>query len=241
MRRAARLGALLLLLISLPVFSAISFPELTGRVVDNAEMIDAATEQQLTQMLAAHEQNSTNQVVVVTVNDLQGTTIEDFGYQLGRTWGIGQKDADNGALLLVAKDERKVRIEVGYGLEGVLTDAVSSNIIHAVILPKFKQAQFNDGIKEGAQAIMAELGNDYQMRETSRDEERDSVILIVIFIAIFVVLPFLLLVMDATGGRRGGFIGGGFIGGGGFGGGGLGGGFGGGGGGFGGGGASGGW
>jgi len=236
MRRAARLGALLLLLISLPVFSAISFPELTGRVVDNADMIDAATEQQLTQMLAAHEQNSTNQVVVVTVNDLQGTTIEDFGYQLGRTWGIGQKDADNGALLLVAKDERKVRIEVGYGLEGVLTDAISANIIHAVILPKFKQAQFNDGIKEGAQAILAALGNDYQMRETSRDEERDSVILIVIFIAIFVVLPFLLLVMDATGGRRGGFIGGG-----GFGGGGLGGGFGGGGGGFGGGGASGGW
>jgi uncharacterized protein len=236
MRRAARLGALLLLLISLPVFSAISFPELTGRVVDNADMIDAATEQQLTQMLAAHEQNSTNQVVVVTVNDLQGTTIEDFGYQLGRTWGIGQKNADNGALLLVAKDERKVRIEVGYGLEGVLTDAISANIIHAVILPKFKQAQFNDGIKEGAQAILAALGNDYQMRETSRDEERDSVILIVIFIAIFVVLPFLLLVMDATGGRRGGFIGGG-----GFGGGGLGGGFGGGGGGFGGGGASGGW
>src|SRR5690554_1153517 len=129
MRRAARLGALLLLLISLPVFSAISFPELTGRVVDNADMIDAATEQQLTQMLAAHEQNSTNQVVVVTVNDLQGTTIEDFGYQLGRTWGIGQKNADNGALLLVAKDERKVRIEVGYGLEGVLTDAISANII----------------------------------------------------------------------------------------------------------------
>lgn len=236
MRRAARLGALLLLLISLPVFSAISFPELTGRVVDNAEMIDAATEQQLTQMLAAHEQNSTNQVVVVTVNDLQGTTIEDFGYQLGRTWGIGQKDADNGALLLVAKDERKVRIEVGYGLEGVLTDAISANIIHAVILPKFKQAQFNDGIKEGAQAILAALGNDYQMRETSRDEERIPFIGIVFLVAIFVMFPILTAALGATGGRRGGFIGGG-----GFGGGGLGGGFGGGGGGFGGGGASGGW
>lgn len=236
MRRAARLGALLLLLISLPVFSAISFPELTGRVVDNADMIDAATEQQLTQMLAAHEQNSTNQVVVVTVNDLQGTTIEDFGYQLGRTWGIGQKDADNGALLLVAKDERKVRIEVGYGLEGVLTDAISANIIHAVILPKFKQAQFNDGIKEGAQAILAALGNDYQMRETSRDEERIPFIGIVFLVAIFVMFPILTAALGATGGRRGGFIGGG-----GFGGGGLGGGFGGGGGGFGGGGASGGW
>src|SRR5690606_1514654 len=236
MRRAARLGALLLLLISLPVFSAISFPELTGRVVDNADMIDAATEQQLTQMLAAHEQNSTNQVVVVTVNDLQGTTIEDFGYQLGRTWGIGQKNADNGALLLVAKDERKVRIEVGYGLEGVLTDAVSSNIIHAVILPKFKQAQFNDGIKEGAEAVIDALGNDYQMRETSRDEERIPFIGIVFLVAIFVMFPILTAALGATGGRRGGFIGGG-----GFGGGGFGGGFGGGGGGFGGGGASGGW
>lgn len=240
MRRLYAIGALVLLLISLPVFSApISFPELTGRVVDNAGLIDAATEQELTQMLAAHEQSSTNQVVVVTVNDLQGTTIEDFGYQLGRTWGIGQKDADNGALLLVAKEERKVRIEVGYGLEGVLTDAVSSNIIHAIILPKFKQAQFNEGIKEGAQAIVAALGNDYQMRENPEEEKRIPFLGMVFLVAIFLMFPILTAALGATGGSRYGR--GGFIGGGGFGGGGLGGGFGGGGGSFGGGGASGGW
>ena len=240
MRRLYAIGALVLLLISLPVFSApINFPELTGRVVDNAGLIDAATEQELTQMLAAHEQSSTNQVVVVTVNDLQGTTIEDFGYQLGRTWGIGQKDADNGALLLVAKEERKVRIEVGYGLEGVLTDAVSSNIIHAIILPKFKQAQFNEGIKEGAQAIVAALGNDYQMRENPEEKKRIPFLGMVFLVAIFLMFPILTAALGATGGSRYGR--GGFIGGGGFGGGGLGGGFGGGGGSFGGGGASGGW
>src|SRR5690606_29580907 len=229
--------ALLLIFIGQCAFAQIQFPPLTGRVVDNADLLDARTERELTELLAAHEQATTNQVVVVTLSNLQGQVIEDFGYQLGRAWGIGQKDKDNGVILLVAQEERRVRIEVGYGLEGTLTDAISANIIHSIILPKFKQAQFNDGIREGTLAIIAALGDEYAMREVPKKDKRLSLFMIfLLIVAIFLFAT----VSGGTGGgyRRGGYYGGlGGFGGGGFGGGG----FGGGGGGFGGGGASGGW
>src|ERR1700736_726173 len=107
----------------------LSFPALTGRVVDEAGLLDAAARTALTESLAALEQKTTDQLVVVTLKSLQGTSIEDYGYQLGRRWQIGQKDKNNGVLLIVAPNERKVRIEVGYGLEGTLTDAVSRLLI----------------------------------------------------------------------------------------------------------------
>src|SRR5579864_3107443 len=102
------------------------FPPLTDRVVDDAGILSDSTRGALTDMLAQHERETSNQVVVVTLKGLQGYTIEDFGYQLGRKWGIGQKEKNNGVLLIVAPREHKVRIEVGYGLEGTLTDAASS-------------------------------------------------------------------------------------------------------------------
>lgn len=135
-----------------------SFPALSGRVVDRAELLDAPTEARLTQMLAAHEQAASEQVVVVTVPDLRGRSIEEFGVELGRRWGIGQKGKDNGALLIVARDERRVRIEVGYGLEERLTDAQSSLIINNIVMPAFKQGDFARGINEGAAAMIWVLG-----------------------------------------------------------------------------------
>ncbi len=123
-RRAALLVLLLALMAAAPVLaSGPSFPRLSGRVVDDAHILSAATQSELTAMLARHEQATGEQVVVVTLPSLQGYSIEDFGYQLGRDWGIGQKDKNTGALLIVAPKEHKVRIEVGYGLEGKLTDA----------------------------------------------------------------------------------------------------------------------
>jgi uncharacterized protein len=233
MRRIVIVSAILLLFASAFVAAEISFPKLTGRVVDNANLIDAGTEQELTNRLAAHEQASTNQLVIVTLPNLQGVEIEDFGYQLGRTWGIGQKDKNNGALLIVAEEERKVRIEVGYGLEGELTDAISANIIQSVILPQFRQGKFNEGIQAGAYAIIEALGNQYEMREPATNEQKIHPLSLIFLLAIFIFFPRLgaLFGLASLGrGGRGGFGGGGF-----------GGGFGGGGGGFGGGGASGGW
>lgn len=144
--------------ISVGAFAALTFPALSGRVVDNAHILSASTVQSLDTMLGDYERGTTNQVVVVTLDSLQGTDIEDYGYQLGRHWQIGQKDKNNGVLLIVAPHERKVRIEVGYGLEGTLTDAYSSYIIQSIILKQFRNGQMEQGIVEGTQAIVSVLG-----------------------------------------------------------------------------------
>ena len=225
-------------------------PALTGRVVDRAELLDTQAEARLTSMLAGHEQATGEQVVVVTVPDLGGRSIEEFGLELGRTWGIGQKDEDNGALLIVARDDRKIRIEVGYGLEGRLTDAQSSVIINRIIAPAFQRGDFAAGITEGAEAIITVLGGDALPAELRpvmpMGQQQPGGLGILGF---FLMLVAIFVIGGGRGGRGGGrralLLGallGGMGRGGGFGGGGFGGGgFGGGGGGFGGGGASGGW
>ncbi len=140
---------------------------------------------------------------------------EDFGYQLGRYWGIGQKDKNNGALLIVAQAERKVRIEVGYGLEGALTDALSANIVNAVIVPQFKRGQFAAGIEQGTQAVMAALKGEYQPQpvQSKRSARGGSMIW---FLLVFVGMMFFRSFGGpggGFGGRRGLFIPGGFGGG----------------------------
>jgi uncharacterized protein len=137
--------------------AAQDFPALSGRVVDEADIIDAGTEAELTQKLEALEQQSQRQLVVVTLPDLQGYDIADYGYQLGREWGIGDAERNDGALLIVAPNERKVRIEVGYGLEGYLTDAYSALIIQNAILPRFREGDMPGGIVAGTDAIITQL------------------------------------------------------------------------------------
>ena len=155
---ASALLILLLILASPALASEPKFPPLTGRVVDDAGVLDTWTQSELTDMLAAHEGATGEQVVVVTLDSLQGYTIEDYGYQLGRHWGIGQKGKNDGALLIVAPKEHKVRIEVGYGLEGTLTDAASATIIQNYILPSFKRGDFNAGVLAGTTSILQVLG-----------------------------------------------------------------------------------
>jgi uncharacterized protein len=137
-----------------PAIASLTFPVLTGRVVDEAGLLSAADRASLTASLADLEAKTTDQLVVVTLKSLQGTTIEDYGYQLGRNWGIGQKDKDSGVLLIVAAGERKVRIEVGYGLEGTHTDAMTKLVIESAILPAFKTGDFPGGIKSGIDQII---------------------------------------------------------------------------------------
>lgn len=245
MRALQALALLALLLAALVVRAEVVFPALSGRVVDDANLLDAHTRAQLSQMLEAHEQATGEQVVVATVPDLQGLPIEEYGYQLGRYWGIGQKGKDNGALLIVAPQQRKVRIEVGYGLEGLLTDAQSSVIINRIILPAFKRGEMSQGIVQGSAAILQVLGGNplaQPSRASSADGEGEPPSLWAIGLFIVLVVVVLYLQGLGGGGRRGG-PGGGFGGGfGGLGGGrGGGGGFGGGGGSFGGGGSSGSW
>jgi uncharacterized protein len=149
------------------------FPSLTGRIVDEAHLLDPAARSALETKLADLESKTNRQLVVVTLNSLQGYEIEDFGYRLGRAWGIGEKEKNNGALLIVAPKERRVRIEVGYGLEGILTDAVSRLIIENAILPRFRVNDYSGGIARGVDDIVQVLSGDvedFKRRASERDD-----------------------------------------------------------------------
>ena len=245
-----------------------TFPPLTGRVVDQANILSPATEASLTERLAAVEARNGAQVVVATVPSLQGYEIEDYGYRLGRAWGIGQAERNNGAIFLVAPNERRVRIEVGYGLEPVLTDALSSVILQQRVLPRFREGDVEGGVVSGVDAVIQQVSaepGEAQQRVAAAEQARERggfspLSGIITAIVIFWILSSMLGALRFGGGRRRRRRGSGLLpvilwslassgssrsrggwGGGGGGWGGGGGGFGGGGGSFGGGGASGGW
>lgn len=132
-------------------------PDLTGQVIDLANMIDSETEAKLAAFLKQHEEETTDQIVVLTVPDLNGEILEEYSLKVAETWQLGQKGKDNGVLFLISKNDRLLRIEVGYGLEGVLTDAHSSRIIRNVVVPRFKEGEFSQGIKNGVLAILDRL------------------------------------------------------------------------------------
>ena len=134
-----------------------TFPKFTGLVVDAANVIPDADEASLTQRLQALKSKTGRQLVVATIPNLEGRPIDDYGYRLGRAWGVGLKGVSNGTILIIAPNERKVRIEVGYGLEPVLTDALSSVIVNQAILPRFRAGDLPGGIVAGADAIADQL------------------------------------------------------------------------------------
>ncbi len=195
--------ALLLLALCFAPFAAngqtaepLQFPELTGRVVDRANLLSEAQRGELTRKLEELESKTTAQLVVVTLTSLSGRTIEEYGYQLGRHWEIGQKTTNNGVLLIVAPNERKVRIEVGYGAEGVLPDAVSSLIIQRVIIPKFRANDYAGGIVAGADEIINVLsggGEEWKRPQPQAQEIPDWVV--VLFVMLFTFGPILLAVL----------------------------------------------
>jgi len=192
--------------------AALDFPALSGRVVDEANILDQPTRAALTEKFAALEAKTTDQLVVVTLKSLQGTSIEDFGYQLGRHWRVGQKDKNNGALLIVVPSERKVRIEVGYGLEATLTDAISRLIIENAIIPRFRANDFPGGITRGVDDIISVLTGDaaeWQQRATKRPDSTAGWATLLIFVLAFGLIGFLFFVIGGgkvsdPRGRRGG-------------------------------------
>jgi uncharacterized protein len=157
--RASLAGLLALSLASLAAL-ALDFPALTGRVVDQADILSPAVRTDVAAQSKELEEKSGIQVVVATVPSLQGSDIETFANQLFRAWELGQAQKNNGVLLLVTPNERKVRIEVGYGLEGTLTDALASTIISGAIVPHFKRGDFSGGVEGGVHGILAVLRTD---------------------------------------------------------------------------------
>lgn len=190
--------AFFLLLIAAPAWAQ-TFPALSGRVVDQANLLDPAEEQAIAAKSEALEQASGRQFVVATVNSLEGRDIQDYGYRLGRHWAIGTREKKDGVILLVAPNERKVRIEVGYGLEPILTDALSSLIINRQILPRFKQGDMGGGIVAGADAVIGQISLPPEeaaaRQKTLLEEEKDrdggvpAALIFWIIVVLFIGLP----------------------------------------------------
>ncbi|MEA3499863.1 MAG: TPM domain-containing protein [Candidatus Marinimicrobia bacterium] len=251
---------IILVLVSFIFFNtafALDIPKLQGRVNDHANILNANEERQIEQFLYQNEQKNSSQVVLLTLKSLEGENLEDYSMRVVDKWKIGQKEYDNGALLLVAIAERKIRIEVGYGLESIITDLKAGYIIRNAITPEFKKGNYSGGIAKGLANITGIINKKFDISDEELARYQNSQkkantgnlpfsFIVIVFIIIMNLLgrifgsgrrrkgmgflPFLLL-GSALGGSRGG----GFSSGGGFGG------FSGGGGGFGGGGASGGW
>lgn len=150
-----------------PVQAQPEVSPLTGRVVDRADLLSPATEEILTDQLAAHEDSTSNQIAVLTIESLQGIPIEDYALEVARTWALGQQEFDNGVLLLIAEQDREMRIEVGYGLEGDLPDVVASRIIRHVLRPAFREGDFDRGVRAGVSAVLGTIEGTYTPPENS--------------------------------------------------------------------------
>lgn len=249
MVRAFLSGLVFLFFCTAPsIVISLDAPPLRGRVNDYANLMPAARVQLLEQRLAQFENETGHQIAVLTVPSLEGEDIEGFGIRVAENWKIGKKGSDNGAILVIAHKDRRLRIEVGYGLEGVLPDAIASRIINEVIVPRFRDGDFPGGVEAGVDAIMKvtkgePLPEAQRRKPSSRASRFPFALLLPLFLFGFWIVSALTprrRGLWSTRSGPGGFFGGGF-GGGGFGGGGGGGGFSGGGGGFGGGGSSGSW
>jgi uncharacterized protein len=153
-------GRLLAALVALPMAAqaqTAEVPYLTGRVVDNAEILKPDTRRRLTEQLQAHEKKTTNQIAVLTVPTLRGESVEEYAVRVFEQWKLGRKGKDNAVLMVVVPQDRRMRIEVGYGLEGTLTDATASRIIRNVMAPRFQAGDYDGGISQGVAAIVAQL------------------------------------------------------------------------------------
>jgi uncharacterized protein len=148
--------------------AALDVPPLTGRIVDAAHLLPADLAASLSAELAAHEARTGNQVALLTLPSLQGEPLEEFSHRVATTWKLGQKGTDNGVLILVVPNDRKVRIEVGYGLEGTLTDLKSSRIIREEMVPRFREGDFSGGIAAGVKAALGTIEGTYTTPERKR-------------------------------------------------------------------------
>jgi uncharacterized protein len=167
--RVALWCAVLLACLTVPAARGTEIPYLAGRVNDNAELLSADTRRDLETTLTQHEDSTSNQIVVLTVSSLESESIEEFSIRVVDTWKLGQKGKDNGILLLVAKDDRQVRIEVGRGLEGDLTDALCAQIIRREIVPNFKGGDYDRGVRAGVEAIIGAIAGSYTADDTDTE------------------------------------------------------------------------
>ena len=222
------ISILLILLCALPAVAAVDYPQLTGFVTDEADMIDPVYETKITELAERIEEATTVEIAIVTVDSLEGESKEMYAVKLFEQAGIGKKDKDNGLLVLVAKQEQKYRFEVGYELEGVITDSMKVNIGDRIIVPHFRNGEYGKGIYEAMLVIEGLLeGDEEVISEYSMNDQEDTSIGWVGVLIFFIIIIAILTLVSAgpgRGGRRhvyyggvggfgGGMSGGGFSGG----------------------------
>nr|WP_321259862.1 TPM domain-containing protein [uncultured Pseudodesulfovibrio sp.] len=184
---ATLLGAILVLALASGAF-ALDVPPYKGRVNDLANMMNSSTEQALEAQLAELEKTDSTQMAILTIPSLEGDSMEDFSIRVAEAWKVGQKKTDNGVILLVSKADRKTRIEVGYGLEGVLTDVLAGQILDNVIAPRFKQGNFDAGFKDGVIAITSAVRGEFVASKSLKRKSKLNIFSII-------VVPMILIVM----------------------------------------------
>lgn len=194
------LAVLLLLTGTHFILEAKDVPFLSGRVNDEARMLSSAAAAELETVLRSFEDSTSNQVVILTIPSLEGEVLEEYSYSVASTWKLGTAKNDNGVLLLVVRDDRKVRIEVGSGLEGDLTDLISGLIIRREIVPRFKSGDYDGGITAGTTAIMEAIKGTYAVDAEEGNSEERIGMLLGFGIFLFVVGMFTLIALFTTGG-----------------------------------------
>jgi uncharacterized protein len=168
------ISVLFAIFVTIPVAHSADIPYLTGRVNDNAQILSDSTCKSLTELLKEYEFRTTNQIVILTIPSLEGESIEDFANKVFNEWKIGQKDKNNGILIVVVPDERRMRIEVGYGLEGTMTDLSAGRIIRNIMTPRFREGDFNSGINDGTRAVIATLEGSKSAETAETNETGNS-------------------------------------------------------------------
>lgn len=178
---------------------SLEVPFLAGHVNDNAHLLSTSTLNALEASLQAHEDSTSNQVVVLTIPSLQGEILEEYSIKVVETWKLGQKEKDNGVLLLIARDDRQVRIEVGQGLEGDLPDITCGQIIRHEIVPRFRDGDYEAGIRDGVTAILAAINGSYTADPTNGNEPDFMFRLLFFGIFLFVVGIFTVIALSLQG------------------------------------------
>lgn len=183
---------------AISVYAQPAIPALSGRVVDRASILNEETERLITSLLAAHEDTTSNQVVVLTIPSLEGANLESYSLEVARTWALGREDRNNGVLLLIAYNDRKMRIEVGYGLEGDLPDAMAKRIIDYEMTPAFRNGDFDGGVLNGVRAIVGTIEGSYEPAESSSNDIENAPIFVrLIFGFMFIGVPGFMLFLTS--------------------------------------------
>lgn len=203
MRRGLLLSLLLAVCMSAPAGASLSVPgPPERRINDYAGALPAADRDRLERMLVDRERRSQNQVVVAVFRSLRGESLEDFSMRVAQAWRIGRKGLDNGVIVLVFLDERRMRIEVGYGLEASLTDAIASSILRDVVAPRFREGRLADGLEAGLEAIDRAIAGQYEARAPRPRGPQETLTPLALFLAVAIILGIALPVMARSAAER---------------------------------------